>query len=191
MRPILALLLAAFALPLALACGGSSAPTETEPVIEDISEAEILEAAGASDLTEEQRAALRAAFEEARAAIAELRASYAAGEVTAAEATEIARQIHQDLLAAIQSILTPEQLDRFQHQPPVPLFLTPEQRAAIAALFMRLAAYGRELQAQVENGEITALEARRLFFARAHDVRLLVCEILTPEQRTRFPFCQD
>jgi Spy/CpxP family protein refolding chaperone len=181
MRPHLALLFAALALPLALACGGSSAPTAstaTDPVIEDVSEAEILEASGLSDLTEEQRAALRAAFEEARAKIAALRAQYAAGEITAAEATEIARQIHQELLAAIQAILTP-----------VPLFLTPEQRAQIAALFMRLAAYGRELQAQVESGEITAQEARRLFFARAHEVRLLVCEILTSEQRGRFPFC--
>jgi hypothetical protein len=198
MRPNLAILFAALALPLALACGESSGPTATNAVIEDISEAEILASAHLSDLTEEQRAALAAAFRDARAKIAALRARHQAGELTNQEAMAIARQIHAELLAAIESILTPEQLASHRpplggpppgpHRPP-DLGLSEDQLAQINALRQELAAFGRSLAAKVQSGELTGVEARAQMHAALRRFNAAVCAILTAEQQARAPFC--
>ena len=197
MRPNLAILFAALTLPLALACGGSSGPTATNAVIEDISEAEILASTHLSDLTEDQRAALSAAFAAARAKIAALRARHQAGELTDQEAMAIARQIHAELVAAIESILTPEQLASHRpplggpphpHRPP-DLGLTDDQLAQINALRQQLAAFGRSLAAKVQSGELTGLEARAQMHAALRRFNAAVCAILTAEQQTQAVFC--
>jgi len=197
MRPNLAIVFAALALPLALACGGSTAPTAPDAVIEDISEAEIVAASHLSDLTEDQRAALRAAFQEARAKIAALRARHQAGELTNEEARAIARQIHAELLAAIEAILTPEQLAQHRHplgprpgpHRPPDLGLTDDQLAQINVLRQQLAAFGRSLAAKVHGGELTGVEARAQMRDAVRRFNAAVCAILTAEQQGQARFC--
>ena len=198
MRSHLTALLALLALPLALACGGSSGPTatstENESLIEDVSEAEILANIDLDDLTEEQRAAIRAAIHRAHLAIMEIRRALDAGEITLEEARAQAREVHEALLATLSTILTPEQLEELFPPfgpPPHRPGLTEEQREQIMELREDLADFLQSLARQVQSGEITGAEARAQFFAALSRFHAAVCEILTPEQRARFPFCQD
>lgn len=197
MRSNLSFLFTALALPLALACGDASAPnapTASELVIEDVSEAEILADLDLDDLTEEQRAALRAAIHEAHLAIMEIRRAFNAGEITLEEARARARAVHQALIATLSTILTPEQLEDFLRPPigphPPGLDLTEEQRAQIMALRQDLAAFVHSLAEQVHSGEITGEEARGQFFAALRRFHAAVCAILTPEQQANSPFCR-
>ena len=171
-----------------LACTGSSTPTAGDEartdvsIIADISQAEIDAAAGLPDLTEEQRVAIRAAFQHAREQLAAVRASLAAGEITQEEALALARQIHAELFETLQEILPPR---------PVPPFLglTEEQVAQIRALRQELLTFIRETQAQVVSGELTPEEARAAIRAKIQETTRGICAVYTLEQQGQAPVC--
>ena len=200
MKRNLALLFVALALPLTFACGGSNTPAAPEgevndgdfmdgDVIEDISEAEVLSASHLSDLSDEQKAQVRAAFQEAREALAAIRAELRAGTITREEARARAQQVHETLIEQLESILTEEQLERLRNRHDRGDALTPEQLRQIHELREDLAAYARSLRQDVHDGEITAEEARDLLRQAVRRFNAAVCEILTEGQRARERFC--
>lgn len=186
-------LLVAPALSMALACGDHDAPTAPADSIEDISEAEVLAATHFDELTDEQKAAVRAALQKARAAIARIRASLRAGEISRAEAHRLAGAVHDALIAELEDVLTPEQLDRLTRpgdQRPPDLGLTEEQKAELLELRRDLALFAATLRRRVVNGELSAQEARAELRAAVRRFNAAACAILTAEQRDRFGFCR-
>ena len=196
MRRNLALLFGALALPLAIACGDSN-PAAPELDIEDVSDTEaIVTADHLASLSDEQRAAVRAAFAEAHQAIARILRGHRAGDLTREEAHALARQVHDALLQKLSTILTPEQLDALRNGPhhrpdsrPDPLQLTEEQKAQILALSQALGTFVRDLRSQLESGQITAGEARAQLRAAVQRFNASVCGLLTADQQSRAPFC--
>jgi hypothetical protein len=197
MKRNLGALFVAMALLMSFACSGSNTPAAPEDeafdaaVIEDISEAEVLSASHVSDLSDEQKAQVRAAFQEAREALAAIRADLRAGTITREEARARAQEVHEELIETLESILTEEQLERLRNHRPHDRGdpLTPEQLRQIHALRDDLAAYARSLRQQVHEGDITAAEARDLLRQAVRRFNAAVCEILTEDQRGRERFC--
>lgn len=191
MKRKLAIFFSALALPLALACDSTAPTAPGDAGIEAISEAQVLAGVNIDGLTDEQKAALRAAFQEARQALERIRHALRAGEITREQAIADARQIHQRLMEAIASILTPEQLEQLRHHPQGPgdLGLTEEQIAQLRALHEAYTAFVRSLREQVQNGAISAEDARAQLRAKARELRVAMCGVLTAEQQSQVPFC--
>ena len=171
------------------ACSDDSNPTASEltgadaAVIADISQAEIDAAVAMPDLTEDQRAAIRAAFQHAREQLAAIRAQLAAGEITREEALAASRQVHAELFQTLQGILPPRPV------PPL-LGLTEEQVAQIRALRQQLVAFILETRAQVVSGELTPQEAHAAIRAKIQETSQGICAVFTLEQQGQAPVCQ-
>jgi Spy/CpxP family protein refolding chaperone len=190
MKRNLITIFAALALALSFACGGSNMPTASEDdVIEQISEEEILSASHFSDLSDDQKARLRAALQEARQALAAIRADLRAGTITREEARVRARQVHDALIEKLESLLTEEQLERLRNRHDRGDALTPEQLRQIHALRQDLAAFARSLRDQVHDGTLTAEEAREELRAAVRRFNAAVCGILNAGQRGWERFC--
>jgi Spy/CpxP family protein refolding chaperone len=188
------------------ACGGSSGSpsgpdegpasveiaAELERTDDRIAASEVGAVELAFDLDEDQRQAIADALARARAALADLRARWLAGEIGAAETVAEARAIRDALEAEIDAVLTPEQraaLDarRAAFQPG--LDLTEEQRAEIRAIVDAWRVLVLETIADLRAGELTPREAALALAEGAREARAAVCGVLDPEQSALFPRC--
>lgn len=186
----------ALALTLVAACADSGdAPTGPEPAalgFEDIPAAEIEASGLLNDLSEDDKAAVRAALQAARAEIRAIVARFRAGELGRDEARAEIRAVHDRLIESLGQFLTEEQIDRLLHHrhPHPDLDLTDAQKRAIHALRAEFHAFVRDLRQQVQGGDLSAEEARHLVREKAHETRRALCAILDPHQQAKVPFCR-
>lgn len=188
------------------ACGGSSGspsgPVEGPASIETAAELERTDdriAASevgavelAFDLDEAQQEAIADALARARAALADLRARWLAGEIGAEATVAEARAIRDALEAEIDAVLTPEQraaLDARRAAFHRGLELTEEQRAEIRAIVDAWHVLVLETIADLRAGELTPREVATALAEGAREARAAVCGVLEPEQRALFPRC--
>lgn len=146
----------------------------------------------AFDLDEAQRDAIADAVGRARAALADLRARWLAGEIGAEATVAEARAIRDALEAEIDAVLTPEQraaLDARRAAFHRGLELTEEQRAEIRAIVDAWHALVLETIADLRAGELTPREVATALAEGAREARAAVCGVLDPEQRALFPRC--
>jgi Spy/CpxP family protein refolding chaperone len=146
----------------------------------------------AFDLDDAQRQAIADALARARAALADLRARWLAGEIGAAETVAEARAIRDALEAEIDAVLTPEQraaLDERRAAFHPGLELTEDQRAEIRAIVDAWRVLVLETIADLRAGELTPREAALALAEGAREARAAVCGVLDPEQRAFFPRC--
>lgn len=198
MRTPMVITLLAVVLPLAAACGdGGGLATAPDPAglgFEDISAGELSGSGFLDDLSDEDKAAIRAALQAARAEIRAIVADFRAGEITRDEARTQIAAVHDRLIETLGQYLTDEQIDRLLHHRPghprPDLDLTDEQVAALQALREEYHAFVQDVRQQVHDGEITAEEGRRLVRQKAHETRRAFCAILTPDQQAKVPFCR-
>lgn len=191
------------ALPLALGCSDESDLT-TGPVGDladleqlQISASEIAASEFLDDLSEEDKAAIRAALQAAREQIRAIIAQVRAGELSREEARVQIQAVHEELFAKLAEFLTDDQIarlldhlrDRRDDRPD--LDLTEEQLRQIQVLHEEFRQFVREIRAQVENGDLAPEEARRLVREKAQQTRRAICGILTPEQRAQVRFCHS
>jgi Spy/CpxP family protein refolding chaperone len=188
------------AVPAILACGGSEdSPTGLEGVRPVQAEAEItltgnriaaseIGAVGlAFDLEEGQRQAIADAIARARAALADLRARWRAGEIGAEATVAEARAIRMALDAEIAAVLTPEQLAEIEARRAAfhpGLELTDEQRTAIQSIVDDWRVLVLETLRGLREEELTLREAGQALLEGARARRAAVCEVLDAEQRT-------
>lgn len=145
-------------------------------------------------LTDEQREAVRAAFDRAHAGLADIRSRLEAGAIDREQAAAEARAVHDQLLEALSQLLTPEQIrelrDRRPHRPWQADFrLTPEQAREIGGIWNALHDALQQIARELHAGEIGRDEARleaRQATARAHQA---ICDVLTVRQAAKVPFC--
>lgn len=197
MRALNVITLLVLALPLAAGCGdGGGLATAPEPEtlgFEGISAAEISASGFLDDLSDEDKAAIRAALQAARAEIRGIVADFRAGEITREEARAQIAAVHDRLIETLGQFLTDVQIERLLHHRPghprPDLDLTDEQVAAFQALREEYHAFVQDVRQQVHQGEITAEEGRRLVRQKAHETRRAFCAILTPDQQGKVPFC--
>lgn len=191
------------ALPLALGCGDESDLT-TGPAGDladleqlQISASEIAASEFLDDLSEEDKAAIRAALQAAHEQIRAIIAQVRAGELSREEARVQIQAVHEELIAKLAEFLTDDQIarlldhlrDRRDDRPD--LELTAEQLRLIQALHEEFRQFVREIRAHVENGDLAPAEARRLVREKAQQTRRAVCGILTPEQQAQVRFCHS
>lgn len=184
-------------LPWALGCGEggdvATAPDLDALGAETISSTEIAASAFLDDLSEEDRAAVRAALQRAREAIHAIVERVRAHELTREEARAEIEAVHTALIDELSNYLTEEQINRLLHHRPghprPDLDLTDDQIAAIRELVQAFHAFVRDVKAQLANHEITAEHARALIHEEARETRAAFCEILTEEQQAKVPFC--
>jgi Spy/CpxP family protein refolding chaperone len=192
-----------------VACGGSSSspvgpgsdpegPTATavaqelEIAGDRIAASEVGAVDLAFDLDDDQRQAIADAIARARAALADLRSRWLAGEIGAEATVAEARAIRVALEAEIDAVLTPEQraaLDARRAGFHAGLELTEEQRAAIRAIVDAWRALVLETVADLRARALTPREAAAILAAGAREARAAVCGVLDPEQRELFPRC--
>lgn len=189
-----------------VACGGSSGspsgPVEGTASVETAAELERTDdriAASevgavelAFDLDEAQQEAIADALARARAALADLRARWLAGEIGAEATVAEARAIRDALEAEIDAVLTPEQraaLDARRAAFHRGLELTEEQRAEIRAIVDAWHVLVLETIADLRAGELTPREVATALAEGAREARAAVCGVLEPEQRALFPRC--
>jgi uncharacterized membrane protein len=197
MRARIVITLLVLSLPLAAGCGdGGGLATAPDPEalgFEGISTAEISASGFLDDLSDEDKAAIRAALQAARAEIREIVADFREGEITREEARAQIAAVHDRLIETLGQFLTDEQIERLLHHRPghprPDLDLTDEQVAAIQALRAEYHAFVQDVRQQVHDGEITAEEGRRLVRQKAHETRRAFCAILTPDQQAKVRFC--
>ncbi|HUP01861.1 MAG TPA: hypothetical protein VM737_10130 [Gemmatimonadota bacterium] len=172
----------------------ATAPEDGPLAFEEISVAEIAGSAFLDDLSEEDKAAVRAALQAAREEIRAIIARFRAGEISREEARAEIAGVHSRLIETLGQFLTDEQIDRLlQDRPGRPrpdLDLTEEQLAQIRELRAEFHAFVREIRAAVGAGELTAREGRRQIRAKAQETRQALCAILTPSQQAKVPFCR-
>lgn len=179
------------------ACGddrsAATGPSDDVLAVEDVPLAELAQTASLEGLTDEDRAAVRAALETAVRQLRSIRERFRAGEITREAALAEARAVHDTLIETLSRFLTEEQIARLlrRHDDPARprLELSPEQREAIGDLLEAFRSFVREVRADVGAGEISAEEGRRLVREQARDLRAEVCAILTEEQRAEVRFC--
>ena len=197
---VLALLVA---LP-AAACSDDDNPAAPDLGFEQISESELVAAGYLDDLSDEDRAAIRAILQAAHDELREIHRAVRAGTLTGEEARTQARQIHEDTIDALSAYLTEEQVARLLHRlhdgppngPPAGprpgLALTDDQRAALALLQEEYRAFVTDLRARMQAGTVTAEEARDEVREQAQALRAAICdEVLTETQREQAPFCRE
>jgi Spy/CpxP family protein refolding chaperone len=191
------------ALPLALGCSDESDLT-TGPAGDladleqlQISASEIAASEFLDDLSEEDKAAIRAALQAAREQIRAIIAQVRAGELSREEARVQIQAVHEELIAKLAEFLTDDQIDRLidhlrdRRDDRPDLDLTEEQLRQIRALHEEFRQFVREVRAQVENGDLAPAEARRLVREKAQQTRRAICGILTPEQQAQVRFCHS
>ena len=188
------------------ACGGSSAPpsgpaegpasvetaAELERTDDRIAASEVGAVDLAFDLDDAQQEAIADALARARAALADLRARWLAGEIGAEATVAEARAIRDALEAEIDAVLTPEQraaLDARRAAFHRGLELTEEQRAEIRAIVDAWHVLVLETIADLRAGELTPREVATALAEGAREARAAVCGVLDPEQRALFPRC--
>lgn len=191
------------ALPLALGCSDesdlSTGPAGDLADLEQlqISASEIAASEFLDDLSEEHKAAIRAALQAAREQIRAIIAQVRADELSREEARVQIQAVHEELIAKLAEFLTDDQIarlldhlrDRRDDRPD--LELTAEQLRQIQALHEEFRQFVREIRAQVENGDLAPAEARRLVREKAQQTRRAICGILTPEQQAQVRFCHS
>ena len=146
----------------------------------------------AFDLEEDQREAISNALARARAALADLRARWLAGEISAAETVAEARAIRETLDAEIAAALTPEQLARIEARRAAfhpGLELTDEQRAQIRGIVDDWRELVLVTARDLRENELTPREAAEVLFEGARAARTAVCGVLEPDQQALFPRC--
>jgi hypothetical protein len=171
--------------------GGDPAEVQEFAAVEG---SEIATSGYLGDLTDEQREGVRAAFERAHAAIADIRSRLQAGTIDREQAVAEARAVHELLLEELAQFLTPDQIrelrDRRPHRPwHADLRLTPEQAREIRAIWNALHDALQQIARKLHAGEIDRDEARlqaRQATSRAHEA---ICDVLTAEQAAKVPFC--
>lgn len=189
------------------ACGSSGSPTgpdgpdgvtataalhELELAGDRIAASEVGAVDLAFDLDDAQRQAIADAIARARAALADLRARWLAGEIGAEATVAEARAIRAALEAEIDAVLTPEQRSALEARRAAfhaGLELTEEQRAAIRAIVDAWRALVLETVADLRAGELTPREAAQTLAEGAREARAAVCGVLDLEQRELFPRC--
>ncbi|HJR54418.1 MAG TPA: hypothetical protein VJ982_11990 [Gemmatimonadota bacterium] len=172
---------------------GSTEPVEV-PEFAAVAGSEIAASGYLGDLTDDQREAVRAAFERAHASLADIRSRLQAGAIDRAQAAVEARAVHEQLLEELSQFLTPEQIaelrDRRPHRPWHADFrLTPEQAREIRGIWNALHDALHQIARELHAGEIGREEARlqaRQATARAHQA---ICDVLTEEQAAKVSFC--
>lgn len=191
---------------LVAACGGSSGspsgpdpgPASAEIAAElertdaGIAASEVGAVELAFDLDDAQRQAIADALARARAALADLRGRWLAGEIGAEATVAEARAIGDALEAEIDAVLTPEQraaLDARRAAFHPGLELTEDQRAEIRAIVDAWRVLVLETIADLRAGELTPREAALALAEGAREARAAVCGVLDPEQRASFPRC--
>ena len=193
-----------------LACGGDGgSPLGAEgerPTTPEALAAAELEIAGAEiagsevgalelafDLEEGQREAISEALARARAALADLRVRWRAGEIGSAETVAEARAIRETLDAEIAAVLTPEQLAELEARRAAflpDLGLTDEQRAQIRGIVDDWRALVLDTARDLRENELTPREAAGILFDGARAARTAVCGVLDPDQQALFPRCE-
>lgn len=199
----------ALVLPLAAACGDDDVTSPNadtlalgDLLLDDISEAELFASGGLEDLSDDDKAAIRAALQAARDQIHSVFRQVRAGEMTREEARAELDRIHNALMETLSQYLTDEQLDRFtnrfmNHRPGAPggdrpeLGLTDDQLAQIHELKRGAREFFQSLREQVESGAITREEAREMIRMKAQETRAAFCAILTADQQAQVPFCSS
>jgi len=189
------------ALPLALGCSDESnlatGPAGDLADLEQlqISANEIVASEFLDDLSEEDKAAIRAALQAAREQIQAIIAQVRAGELSREEAQVQIQAVHEELIAKLAEFLTDEQIDRLldhfrdRRDDRPDLNLTEEQLRQIQALREEFHQFVREIRSQVENGDLAPEEARRLVREKAQQTRRAICGVLTPQQQAQVRFC--
>jgi hypothetical protein len=187
-------------LAVAWACSGdgvgpvaSDDPADV-PEFAAVAGSEIAASGYLGDLTDEQREGVRAAFEGAHAALADIRSRLQAGAIDREAAAEEARAVHEKLLEDLSEYLTPEQIRELRDRRPDRPWhrdfrLTPEQAREIRAIWNALHEELHEIARLVQAGEIGRDEAHqraRQVTARAHEA---ICDVLTDEQAGKVRFC--
>ncbi len=191
------------ALPLALGCSDesdlSTGPAGDLADLEQlqISASEIAASEFLDDLSEEDKAAIRAALQAAHEQIRAIIAQVRAGELSREEARVQIQAVHEELIAKLAEFLTDDQIarlldhlrDRRDDRPD--LDLTEEQLRQIQALHEEFRQFVREIRARVENGDLAPEKARRLVREKAQQTRRAICGVLTPEQQAQVRFCHS
>jgi polyhydroxyalkanoate synthesis regulator phasin len=189
------------ALPLALGCSDdgdlTTGPAGDLADLEQfqISASEIAASEFLDDLSEEDKAAMRAALQAAREQIRAIIAQVRAGELSREEARVQIQAVHEELIAKLAEFLTDDQIDRLldhlrdRRDDRPDLDLTEEQLQQIQALREEFHQFVREIRSRVENGDLAPQEARRLVREKAQQTRRAICGVLTPEQRAQVRFC--
>ena len=193
----------ALALPLALGCSDegdlTTGPAGDLADLEQlqISASEIAASEFLEDLSEEDKAAIRAALQAAREQIRAIIAQVRAGELSREEAELQIQTVHEELIAKLAEFLTDDQIKRLldhlrdQRDDRPDLDLTEEQLRQIQALHEEFRQFVREIRARVENGDLAPEEARRLVREKAQQTRRAICGVLTPEQQAQVRFCHS
>jgi hypothetical protein len=188
------------ALATAPACSdGGSAPTATQSAafdsaFEQVAAAEIVASGFIENLTDDQRAALMAAFERAHAALGQVFDRLRAGEIEPEQARSEAMAIHEALLSELAGFLSPEQLAALREARPQGsgrprLGLTEEQRVAIQSIWDRLHESLQAIGARLDAGEIEPEQARSEAMAALTAAHEAFCGVLDASQEARVPFC--
>ena len=146
------------------------------------------------DLTEEQREAVRSAFERAHAALADIRSRLQAGAIDREQAAAEARAVHELLLEELAEHLTPEQIrelrDRRHDRPWHPDFrLTPEQAREIRGIWNALHDALHHIARKLHAGEIDRDQAHLLAHQATSRAHAATCGVLTDRQAAKVPFC--
>ena len=171
--------------------GGDPAEVEEFAVVAG---SEIATSGYLGELTEEQRAGVRAAFERAHASLADIRSRLQAGAIDREQAAAEARAVHELLLEELGQFLTPEQIrelrDRRPHRPwHADLRLTPEQAREIRGIWNALHDALQQIARQLHAGGIGRDEARLLARQATSRAHAAICDVLTEEQAAKVPFC--
>ena len=172
---------------------GGGDPAEVEEFAA-VAGSEIATSSYLGDLTDEQREAVRAAFERAHAALADIRSRLQAGAIDREEAAAEARAVHELLLEELGEHLTPEQIrelrDRRHDRPWHPDFrLTPAQAREIRAIWNALHQELHEIARKLQAGVIARDEARLLARQATSRAHAAICDVLTEEQAAKVRFC--
>lgn len=191
------------ALPLALGCSNhgelSTGPVGDLADLEQlqISTSEIAVSGFLDDLSEEDKAAIRAALQAAREQIRAIIAQVRAGGLSREEARLQIEAAHEELIANLAEFLTDKQIDRLldhlrdRRDARPDLDVSAEQLRQIQALRAEFHQFVRGVHAQFENGDLAPEEARRLVREKAQQTRRAICGILTPEQQALVRFCHS
>jgi hypothetical protein len=194
-RIVLAALLAT-----AWACNGeSSVPTEGSaadlgPAFREVSASEIATTGYLGDLSEEERAGVRAAFERAHASLADIRARLQAGTLDREQATLEARAVHDRLQEELAAFLTADQIrelrDRRHPRPWLTdLRLTTEQAREIRAIWNALHDQLGEIARRLHAGELDPEAARALARQATQRAQTAICDVLNQAQAAKVRFC--
>jgi hypothetical protein len=182
------------------ACSDESfSPTEGPAADEalgfdEVAASEIATSGYLGDLSDEERAGVRAAFARAHASLADIRARLDAGTIDRAQAMAEVRLVHERLHEELAAFLTPDQIrdlrDRRHDRPWLTdLRLTPEQAREIRAIWNALHDELAEIARKLHAGELGPEEARALAHQVTQRAQAAICDVLNDEQAAKVRFC--